>query len=348
MFKFDLYFQDISEDLMYSDRDNNSNVNLDSGFDLYEESDITVKSSEWVQLDYSIKLVLFNNKSSSLQQIQVIPRSSIYKTPLRLVSYCIDNYKVKVVVENKSNEPYEIKKGIRLFQVINRDLEVMKFINISSLIEYNNDVGSNSDIFRDLVSDLRNRTRYTLMIKPSDGYEQVYEYLYGSLGIVDEPPIYFIDDIEVDTLGLMVNLYAVFVLYDNYKKEPVPYSIRSTENTLDPAQLIKGVTISNYPPLIDRNYRGTLRILLDAKRNNSYKLSGFRFDRYDDSENIDDTDDQVSDKTAKYLDKFPPDNINYLTLTNNKYKRMNIVVVSEFPEDVENSNRGGGLGSTGK
>ena len=68
------------------------------------------------------------------------PRSSIYKTPLRLsnsVGIIDAGYRGNIMacVDNHGSEDYTIKKGTRLFQICSPDLKELKFKLSNTLSE---------------------------------------------------------------------------------------------------------------------------------------------------------------------------------------------------------------------
>ena len=117
---------------------NKKNYNDDSGFDLYIPKDIivppfnTINKGFMIDLELSCEMIKNNNNVG----YYLYPRSSIYKTPLRLsnsVGIIDAGYRgnIKVCVDNISNEDYIIKKGTRLFQICSGDLSVFETIILS-------------------------------------------------------------------------------------------------------------------------------------------------------------------------------------------------------------------------
>jgi len=94
----------------------------DSGFDLYVPADITVQPGETATIDHA---VICEPKFAG--GYYLYPRSSISKTPLRLANSVgiIDNgYRGSIMakVDNRSAEPFTIKRGERLFQLCHPSL----------------------------------------------------------------------------------------------------------------------------------------------------------------------------------------------------------------------------------
>ena len=99
--------------------------NRDSGLDLYIPKDITISPGETVKIPLGIKCELKNTLTDYNMAYFLYPRSSIYKTPLRLansVGIIDQDYRgelMAIVDHIKSDEQvsYTIKKGTRLFQL---------------------------------------------------------------------------------------------------------------------------------------------------------------------------------------------------------------------------------------
>lgn len=107
----------------------------DAGLDLFFPNDLTIRrnSTMLVDLEISCKMVDANGIPTSLF---LFPRSSIYKTPLRLansVGIIDSGYRgnIKVALDNKSNNDYAITRGTKLFQLCKGNLEpfTVKIVN---------------------------------------------------------------------------------------------------------------------------------------------------------------------------------------------------------------------------
>ena len=99
----------------------------DSGLDLFCPKDILVKSGETVKIDLEIQCEALKDNCNNVSYY-LYPRSSIVKTSLRLANSVgiIDaGYRgnLMAVVDNISDEPFNIQKGQRLFQICGRYLE---------------------------------------------------------------------------------------------------------------------------------------------------------------------------------------------------------------------------------
>jgi dUTP pyrophosphatase len=97
-----------------------NNYATDSGYDLYMPDTQTLAPNSTTLVDLRVRTQL---KGPTVHGYYIMPRSSIYKTPLRLANSIglIDyNYRgtLKVAIDNRSLEPYEIKGGDRLFQLV--------------------------------------------------------------------------------------------------------------------------------------------------------------------------------------------------------------------------------------
>jgi dUTP pyrophosphatase len=98
------------------------NYNSDCGLDLYMPEDITVEPYETKLIDLAIKCEYLAEDKSYLGY-QLYPRSSIYKTKIRLansVGIIDPEYRgyLKVVVDNISDKPQQLLKGNRYFQLV--------------------------------------------------------------------------------------------------------------------------------------------------------------------------------------------------------------------------------------
>ena len=105
----------------------------DSGLDLYFPNDMILGAGETHLIDLGFKC-------DGGMSFWVVPRSSISKTPLRMANSVglIDKLyrgSIKVCVDNRSGEDYEIKEGDRLFQIVNPQLSEIKVEVVESLTE---------------------------------------------------------------------------------------------------------------------------------------------------------------------------------------------------------------------
>jgi dUTP pyrophosphatase len=110
----------------------------DSGFDLVSPIDILINPGETAKINFKIKCSLINNDDTIAYYLY--PRSSISKTPLRMANSVgiIDrDYRgnIMAVVDNIKDEPYQINKGDRLFQICSPTLESFDIHIVDTLDE---------------------------------------------------------------------------------------------------------------------------------------------------------------------------------------------------------------------
>lgn len=94
----------------------------DAGYDLYFTETVTVPPGETVKCDFGVSVEAYDEDDAPCA-IDMLPRSSIVKTPLRMANSVglIDaSYRgtLRVYVDNIRSEPYTIQKGDRLFQLV--------------------------------------------------------------------------------------------------------------------------------------------------------------------------------------------------------------------------------------
>ena len=125
----------------------------DIGLDLFFPEDTVIEAGKTVSVDLMIQCEAFGKGDNSEVNVPywLLPRSSISKTPLRMANSVgvIDaGYRgnIIVVVDNRSDQNYEIKSGQRLFQVCpwNGDMGVEMNIvdDLSNTERGNNGFGS--------------------------------------------------------------------------------------------------------------------------------------------------------------------------------------------------------------
>jgi dUTP pyrophosphatase len=110
----------------------------DSGLDVFFPFDVDIGPHE-------TKLINLHITCEALQgdvniSYYLYPRSSIYKTPLRMANSVgiIDaGYRgsLRVPVDNRSNESYRVERGQRLFQICSPTLTPLSFEVVNSLSE---------------------------------------------------------------------------------------------------------------------------------------------------------------------------------------------------------------------
>lgn len=107
----------------------------DSGLDLYIPADITIPPNSTVTLDHKIAC-----EPQFPGGYYLYPRSSISKTPLRLANSVgiIDNsYRGSIMarVDNRSSEPYTVRRGERLFQLCHPSLMPLTTVLVDAVTE---------------------------------------------------------------------------------------------------------------------------------------------------------------------------------------------------------------------
>jgi dUTP pyrophosphatase len=125
-----LILEVVSADLVMMYQNASHNYATDSGYDLYCPETVTLPANSTTLVDLMVRCQL---NSSTVHGYYLLPRSSIYKTPLRLANSVglIDyNYRgtLKVALDNRSSEPFEIKRGDRLFQLAMPSLAPFKVV----------------------------------------------------------------------------------------------------------------------------------------------------------------------------------------------------------------------------
>jgi dUTP pyrophosphatase len=110
----------------------------DAGLDLYCPGDLTILPNETAKIDLKIQCEGLSDNDLRNVCYYLYPRSSISKTPLRLANSVgiIDaGYRgnIMAVVDNISNESYQIQKGQRLFQICGRFLEPINLTLVDTL-----------------------------------------------------------------------------------------------------------------------------------------------------------------------------------------------------------------------
>ena len=105
----------------------------DSGLDLYFIEDVTIPSKSTKLISLGIQCEAYPTKEKEHNiSYYLYPRSSIYKTPLRMANSVgiIDaGYRgtIMAAVDNISDEEYTVRAGQRLFQLCSPTLEPVTF-----------------------------------------------------------------------------------------------------------------------------------------------------------------------------------------------------------------------------
>ncbi len=121
---FEIYTEDQQLYELYSNKLNHPD---DSGCDLYIPSDVTFDEKETKLVDLKVIVKLIDLETEETVPFLIIPRSSIYKLPIRMSNNIglIDrgyNGTLKSPLDNLSTNKYTINNGQRLFQLITPDL----------------------------------------------------------------------------------------------------------------------------------------------------------------------------------------------------------------------------------
>ena len=100
----------------------------DAGLDLYCPGDMEILPGQTTKIDFKIQCEGLSDNDDRNVCYYLYPRSSISKTPLRLansVGIIDSGYRgnLMAVVDNISDEPFQIQRGQRLFQICGRYLE---------------------------------------------------------------------------------------------------------------------------------------------------------------------------------------------------------------------------------
>jgi dUTP pyrophosphatase len=123
----------------------------DSGIDIFFSENVIIPPKTFGnKIKTGIKMELINLKENEESPYIIAPRSSIYKTPLRpsqSISIIDVGFRgeIHIFVDNWFDNEYHIKKGDRLFQVINPSLKSMHLKIVHDLsvgIRKNNGLGS--------------------------------------------------------------------------------------------------------------------------------------------------------------------------------------------------------------
>jgi dUTP pyrophosphatase len=113
----------------------------DSGLDLFFPEEVVVGPGETKVIDLKIKCeACMNDSNDSNVSYYLYPRSSISKTPLRMANSVgiIDaGYRgsIMVAVDNRSQEPYRVERGQRLFQICSPILAPISFAIVNALTD---------------------------------------------------------------------------------------------------------------------------------------------------------------------------------------------------------------------
>ena len=127
-----------SADKYYEDT---PNMEGDAGLDLPFPSQYIIQSQETVLVPFGISAEMTHHVGLHLSKPKsffIVPRSSIYKTPLRMsnsIGVIDSGYRgeLMVPVDNMTDEDYYIEKGERLFQIIHPTLQPFEVEMVTGL-----------------------------------------------------------------------------------------------------------------------------------------------------------------------------------------------------------------------
>lgn len=108
----------------------------DSGLDVFIITNETIEPGETKLIGLGIHCQLYSNEK--YHSYMIFPRSSIYKTPLRLansIGLCDSGYigELKIALHNTDSNPFKIKKGDRYVQLVAPALQNIDFEIVDSL-----------------------------------------------------------------------------------------------------------------------------------------------------------------------------------------------------------------------
>ena len=114
----------------------------DSGVDLHFPETIILPPKKMTKVSLKTRAAVYNINATDEEPSKpyyLYPRSSIGKTPLRLANSVgiIDSQyrgELCVQIDNTSDEPYEIKRGQRLFQICAQDLEPFVSVKFTDVL----------------------------------------------------------------------------------------------------------------------------------------------------------------------------------------------------------------------
>ncbi len=144
------------------------NNNEDSGFDLVCPEDIVIPAKSTFLIDTKCVFVLRGDDKQRVP-FMVVPRSSIYKHPLRQSNSIgiIDkgyNGHLKIPVDNFSEKDYFIESGTRLFQICAPNLtpiNCMTFVSEVEDTERGSGCFGSTGVFSDSKNNYKNDYRNT-------------------------------------------------------------------------------------------------------------------------------------------------------------------------------------------
>ena len=127
---------------LYATEGSGSQYSNDAGWDVRFVEDCTIQPNETVKLPLGIAVACFDDREHTEEApFWLIPRSSIAtKTPLRMANSvglidCGYRGELQAVVDNRGTEPFEVKRGTRLFQLVGRHMWPFRWSFVKKLSE---------------------------------------------------------------------------------------------------------------------------------------------------------------------------------------------------------------------
>lgn len=130
-------FKSSEVEALYANHPTAASAGCDAGWDLHCAEDVTIEPGQTVFLDFGLSVSCVMDGAMAIPLL-LMPRSSISKTPLRLANSIglIDpGYRgtIKAAIDHRGTEPYEIKRGDRLFQLVAMPTQGMGWTAVNSL-----------------------------------------------------------------------------------------------------------------------------------------------------------------------------------------------------------------------
>ena len=129
-------FESESVKALYADRGASSAYRADVGWDLHCVADVDVLPGLGHTIDFQLRACCTTGDTPT--PLLLLPRSSIVKTPLRLsnsIGLIDPGYRgtIRAVVDNLSSEPYTIRRGDRLMQLLSLPTLGMTWTAVAAL-----------------------------------------------------------------------------------------------------------------------------------------------------------------------------------------------------------------------
>jgi dUTP pyrophosphatase len=134
----------------------------DVGWDLYFPEDVTIPANGFAKISLGVSAACFEDRECTMPTgFWLMPRSSISNTPLRMansVGLIDPGYRGELIVavDNRSNEPFTVTRGMRLFQLVGPTMKPFHIEFVRSLSETergSNGFGSTDNPPSQIISD---------------------------------------------------------------------------------------------------------------------------------------------------------------------------------------------------